>query len=104
MKSKRDKEHIEYADFQEPAYDQRTVDYNEADKAFNAEELKLMLEQLPDMSKKVFNLYAIDGYSHKEISEMLEISVGTSKWHVSLARTELKKRIEKKLNPVEIEN
>lgn len=103
-KTRKDKEHIEYADFQEPVYDQQSVDYNEADKEFNAEELKLMLEKLPDMSKKVFNLYAIDGFTHKEISEMLSISVGTSKWHVSFARTELKKLIEKKLNPVELEN
>ena len=103
-KTKKDKETIEYADFQEPTYDQYYIDYNEADKEFNAEELKLMLLKLPDMSRKVFNLYAVDGYSHKEISEMLSMSVGTSKWHVSFARTELKKLIEKKLNPIELHN
>ena len=66
--------------------------------------MKLMLLKLPDMSRKVFNLYAVDGYSHKEIAELFNISVGTSKWHVSNARSELKKLIEKKLNPVELEN
>ncbi|MBL4623955.1 MAG: RNA polymerase sigma factor [Flavobacteriales bacterium] len=103
-KNKKNKETIEYADFQESTYDHHSVDYNEADKQFNAEELKLMLLKLPDMSRKVFNLYAVDGYSHKEIAEMFSISVGTSKWHVSFARAELKKLIEKKLNPIEIEN
>ncbi|MBL4653610.1 MAG: RNA polymerase sigma factor [Flavobacteriales bacterium] len=103
-KTKKDKETIEYADFQESTYDQHYIDYNEADKQYNAEELKLMLLTLPDMSRKVFNLYAIDGYSHKEIAEMFSISIGTSKWHVSFTRTELKKLIELKLNPVELHN
>jgi RNA polymerase sigma-70 factor (ECF subfamily) len=45
------------------------------------------------MSRKVFNLFAIDGYSHQEISAMLKISEGTSKWHVSFARQQLKSMI-----------
>lgn len=51
---------------------------------------------LPEASRKVFMLFAIDGFSHKEISEKLNISEGTSKWHVSNARQLLKKRLEKK--------
>jgi RNA polymerase sigma factor (sigma-70 family) len=39
--------------------------------------------ELPPMTLKVFNLFAIDGYSHSEISEMLGISEGTSAWHFS---------------------
>ncbi|MEZ4740558.1 MAG: sigma-70 family RNA polymerase sigma factor [Flavobacteriales bacterium] len=45
-----------------------------------------MLEQVPDMSRKVFNLFAIDGFAHAEIATLLGISDGTSKWHVSNAR------------------
>jgi RNA polymerase sigma-70 factor (ECF subfamily) len=41
---------------------------------------------LPPMTLKVFNLFAIDGYSHNEISEMLGISEGTSAWHFSDAK------------------
>ncbi len=52
-----------------------------------------LLEQLPDMSRRVFNLFAIDGYAHNEIAEMLGISVGTSKWHVSNARQLLRNAI-----------
>ena len=49
------------------------------------------------MSQKVFNMFAIDGYSHKEISSMLGMSTGTSKWHVSSARKELKLMISAKM-------
>lgn len=45
-----------------------------------------LLKKLPEVSRKVFNLYVIDGYTHKEIGEMLDISDGTSKWHLSNAR------------------
>lgn len=56
----------------------------------DAEYLLDLLDKLPDMSKKVFSLYAIDGFKHSEIAEKLEISEGTSKWHVSNARSILK--------------
>jgi len=56
----------------------------------DAEALYAMLTRLPEMTGKVFNLFAIDGYSHKEIADMLRISEGTSKWHVNNARTLLK--------------
>lgn len=99
-KDKKSNEIIEYTDFQEE-YNASDIDINDAEKQFNSEELETMLKQLPDVSGKVFNLYAIDGYSHKEVAEKLGMSVGTSKWHVSFARAELKKLIEKKLNPVQ---
>jgi RNA polymerase sigma factor (sigma-70 family) len=94
-KTKKDKEHIEYADFQESNYENKHSELNTADLDFEAADLLNMLEQLPNMTKKVFNLYAIDGFAHKEIAEMLNMSIGTSKWHVSTARAELKKMIEK---------
>ncbi|MCG8574566.1 MAG: RNA polymerase sigma factor [Flavobacteriales bacterium] len=52
-----------------------------------------LLKRLPDVSRKVFNLYVIDGYTHKEIGEMLEISDGTSKWHLSNARKLLREMV-----------
>jgi RNA polymerase sigma-70 factor (ECF subfamily) len=55
------------------------------------QELRTMLSLLPEVTQKVFNLFAIDGFKHKEISEKLSISEGTSKWHVSDARHRLKK-------------
>lgn len=58
-----------------------------------AESFAELLRTVPPMSRDVFNLFAIDGYSHQEIAEMLHISEGTSKWHVSNARGILQKAI-----------
>lgn len=52
-----------------------------------------MLKRLPEVSRKVFNLYVIDGYTHKEIGQMLEMSDGTSKWHLSNARKLLREMV-----------
>jgi len=49
-----------------------------------------IIKKVPSTSQKVFTLYAIDGYTHREISDTLGISVGTSKWHLSEARKKLK--------------
>lgn len=66
---------------------------NQADLKLDAEAIEKMIQELPPMSKQVFNLFAIDGYSHKEIADLLGISSGTSKWHVSFARKELKQKL-----------
>lgn len=58
------------------------------------EELVLLIQKLPDGYRSVFNLYVIEGYSHKEISEMLNISVGTSKSQLFKAKKILKTEIE----------
>lgn len=56
------------------------------------------VQALPHRYRQVFNLYAMDGYSHKEIAEMLNISEGTSKSNLARARMALKERIEKNQN------
>lgn len=66
---------------------------NEALSNLNMEELMKCMDQLPQVSKKVFNLFAMDGFSHKEIADMLKISEGTSKWHVNFARQKLQELI-----------
>ena len=55
----------------------------------NLAHLMSLVNQLAPMGKQVFNLFAIDGYGHKEIAEMLNISEGTSKWHLHEARKKL---------------
>ena len=52
------------------------------------------MKELPATTSKVFNLYVIEGYSHKEIGVLLEMSEGTSKWHLSTARKELRGKLE----------
>jgi len=54
-----------------------------------------LIQQLPDRYRLVFNLYVLDGYSHKEISEMLGTSTGTSKSNLARAKMILREKIEK---------
>ena len=63
---------------------------NEAISKMNGDELLNLIRQLPGTARLVFNLYSIDGFSHKEIASMLGISEGTSRWHLSDARRQLK--------------
>lgn len=76
------------------------MDYNEAEKRFDAEELLQMVQALPPVSQKVFNLYIIDGYNHKEIGDQLGMSEGTSKWHLSSARKKIQEMMRKALHSV----
>jgi RNA polymerase sigma-70 factor (ECF subfamily) len=57
-------------------------------------ELLEMIRELSPQYRMVFNLYAIEGYSHKEIAQQLNISEGTSKSNLSRARELLKNKIE----------
>jgi RNA polymerase sigma factor (sigma-70 family) len=63
---------------------------NEAELQLEAGYIERLLMRLPPITRQVFNLFALDGYSHAEIGEMLGMSDGTSKWHVSTARSQLK--------------
>lgn len=60
-------------------------------------DLQAMIQSLSDGYRTVFNLYAVEGYSHKEIAEMLQISVGTSKSQLARAKAVLQKGLEEKL-------
>ncbi|EPR74574.1 RNA polymerase ECF-type sigma factor [Winogradskyella psychrotolerans RS-3] len=53
-----------------------------------------IIQELPDRYRLVFNLYVLDGYSHVEISELIQISTGTSKSNLARARLILKQKIE----------
>ena len=56
----------------------------------SAKEILLLVQKLAPSYRAVFNLYAIEGFSHREISEQLEISIGTSKSNLAMARKRLK--------------
>jgi RNA polymerase sigma factor (sigma-70 family) len=58
-----------------------------------ANDLLEIIRELPTKYRMVFNLYAIEGYSHKEISKMVNISEGTSKSNLSRARVILQRRV-----------
>lgn len=70
-------------------------DYTWADTSLNENDLLRVINQLPDGYRTVFNLYAIEGYNHGEIANMLGISEGTSKSQLSRARLLLQANLKK---------
>lgn len=56
----------------------------------NTDYIFRLIDKLPEITKKVFTKYAIEGYSHREISEHLNIRENTSKWHLFEARKKLR--------------
>ncbi len=86
------KQHIEYASNLSDIEDEPFI-VNSAVQKIDADELLVKIKQLPAATQLVFNLFTAEGFSHSEIAEMLGISEGTSKWHVSDARKQLKQLI-----------
>ena len=70
-----------------------TSNVNEFLVHMEVEDFAALLARVPPMSRNVFNLFAFDGFPHAEIATMLGISEGTSKWHVSSARSILQQAI-----------
>ncbi len=76
--------------------------YREAEVEIDEDEVSVdyflkIIQQLPDRYRQVFNLYVLDGFSHKEIAEIMNISTGTSKSNLARARVILKEKIETSL-------
>lgn len=67
---------------------------DEAISNLSNEELIKMIQTLPERKRMVFNLYVYEGYSHKEIGEMLDITESTSKAQLSKAKQILKEKLE----------
>lgn len=70
------------------------IDEEIDEESVSIEFLMKIIQELPERYRLVFNLYAIDGYSHQEIADMLKINIGTSKSNLSRARMILKDKIE----------
>ena len=70
---------------------EREPDYAQMHNQLEVEDLQKLIDQLPTGYKTVFNLYAIEGFSHKEIAEKLGINENTSKSQLSRARVHLQK-------------
>jgi len=70
---------------------EREPDYAQMHNQLEVEDLQKIIDQLPTGYKTVFNLYAIEGFSHKEIAEKLGINENTSKSQLSRARVHLQK-------------
>lgn len=71
-----------------------SAEENEALSQLDSEEVLMLIKKLPKAYKIVLNLYAIEGYSHAEIAELLNISIGTSKSNLFKARSQFQKLLE----------
>lgn len=65
------------------------------DEALSAEEIMILVQSLPEGYRTVFNLHVIDGYSHKEISVILDITESASRSQLTHARAKLKELLRK---------
>jgi len=65
------------------------VTYNKALSNLQLEEILKMIQKLPPATRTVFNLFIFDEMTHEEVANKLDISVGTSKWHISKGRVKL---------------
>lgn len=72
--------------------------FNNVESQFSVDDIQLLIDNLPDGYRMVFNLYAIEGYKHHEIATMLGITEGTSKSQLSHARKMLQNQINKSKN------
>jgi RNA polymerase sigma-70 factor (ECF subfamily) len=72
---------------------EREPDYDKLGGELEAEDLRKLIADLPTGYRIVFNLYAIDGFSHQEIAQQLGVSENTSKSQLSRARAFLQKRL-----------
>lgn len=73
-----------------------TIVQNDAIAKMSADEIILLIQKLPPMSRSVFNLYVFEGLPHAEIAKILDMKEGTSHWHLNFARAKLKEMLSNK--------
>ena len=98
----KNKKHNEVYDIDE-IKETQVETYKFDDIEFTREELFNTIERLPEGYKLIFNLYAIEGYKHKEIAKKLNISENTSKSQYSRAKNKIREMLEK-LSKINIVN
>ena len=80
--------HVDYSEIENSE-----IETNLTNDVYSAEALLSLIRSLPEGYKQIFNLYEIDGYSHKEIAKMLGISINTSKSQLMKAKNMLKAKM-----------
>ncbi len=94
-KSSRYLEQRGYIDYEkELALNGFHVEFNQAENNLNVEQLVRFIHQLNPLTANVFNLFVLDGFSHKDIAALLKISEPASKWHLFTARKQLQEMVE----------
>jgi RNA polymerase sigma-70 factor (ECF subfamily) len=90
---KKNLKHMQELDINEMEEKLRTEEIG--DQEVEKEDLISFVQELPDLNRIIFNMFVIDGFSHKEIGNMLNIPENTSKSHLHRAKLELQKKIVK---------
>jgi RNA polymerase sigma factor (sigma-70 family) len=80
------------------ALEEAAVSYNNVLDEIQYEDISKLIQALSPAYRTIFNLYVIDGYSHKEIAEIMDISIGASKSGLSRARVNLQKMLKENYN------
>ena len=80
--------HVDYSEIENSE-----IDAKSNNDVYSVEALLSLIRSLPEGYKQIFNLYEIDGYNHKEIAEMLGISINTSKSQLMKAKNMLKAKM-----------
>jgi RNA polymerase sigma-70 factor (ECF subfamily) len=95
----------EFIYYGEPDLEEDSVlEWWDAAMSIPSKDLFKLIEELPPATSLVFNLYAVDEFKHGQIAEKLNISIGTSKWHLSNARSILKEKIKKIISSKTFDN
>jgi RNA polymerase sigma-70 factor (ECF subfamily) len=84
---------LKFSDHEDVTTYENIGDTHVATNDLDYKDLLALVQGLSPAYRTVFNLYAIDGYSHEEIAALLDISVGTSKSNLFKARQKLQERI-----------
>jgi len=84
---------ISNVDFQEKEY--LGGSFDDVSESYKTGDLSQIINMLPAGARTVFNLYVVEGYKHREIAELLNISAGTSKSQLSKAKSVLKELVNK---------
>lgn len=92
-KAKKYKENIQVREYDHELEYHATPELNLVTESYEEENTTELLKTLPEITRKVFNLYVFEGYTHKEIGELLNISQNTSKWHLHNGKNKLRKLI-----------
>lgn len=82
---------VDNTDFQDLSFQHPSL--NQIDPAMDMDDLLALLDSMPLPEKAIFNLHVIDGFSHEEIADILNIGVRTSKRHLAKARSWMQQRI-----------
>jgi RNA polymerase sigma factor (sigma-70 family) len=87
------------AHFDNILFNQGYFSKNGQEEKFDRQEMIHLLQCLPEVTRMVFNLHVFEEYSHKEISQLLDMAERTSQWHLSNARKTLAEALSDKKKP-----